>query len=149
MAAEIGRQTRGPGVVTQAAGSHLRLTGVPLGALDTSTPVYPCGYLLRMRVGESILVRLEGIGLLRAAAVRVEVSGGIAAVDRLSLYDYTITALEAGEGVPSGRVAFLDGSQAWVPFTADVPFVDRHRTDLDPLLTVALIRVEDEAATAG
>src|SRR5262249_9845333 len=143
MAVATGRPAHGLGGVTQAARSYLRLTGVPMGSLDTSAPISACGYLLRMRVGESILVRLEGVGLLRAAAVSAAVSGGIAAVGRLSLYDYTITAIEAGEGMPSGRVVFLDGSRAWVPFAADVPFTERHRDDVT-LATVGLIRVEDD-----
>jgi hypothetical protein len=130
-------------VASQAASSDLRLTGFPLDLLDTSAPVTPCGYLGRLRPGQAILLRLEGVGLLRAAAVSIHVPGGVASVRRLSLYDYAVTGEEIGEAVPSGRVVFLDASVVYVPFTAHVPFAHRQRGEIAAFATVGLLRVEE------
>jgi len=142
MAGAMERRTRGAGAATLAACSDLRLTGFPIRSLDTSEET-SCGFLGRLRVGESLLLRLEGVGLVRAAAVTIEVSGGVAAVERLSLYDYTVSGVALGDGVPFGRVVFLDGSVAYVPFTSHVPFVER-RADMDGLAIVGVIRVEGD-----
>jgi len=144
MAIETRRTSEGPLMTTQAARSDLRLAGFPIASVDTTEPATACGHLGRLRLRQSILLRLEGAGLVRAAAVTVEVSGGIVAVDRLSLYDYTVTAVAPGEGVPCGRVVFLDGSVAYVPFTAHVPFAEPRADGLRGFATVGVIRVEAE-----
>jgi len=142
MAPATGRQLPRTRLASQASSSDLRLTGFPLDLLETSSPVSPCGYLGRLRPGQAVLLRLEGAGLLRAAAVSVHVPGGIASVRRLSLYDYAVTGEEIGAGVPCGRVVFLDGSIVYVPFTAHVPFTHRQRDELSAFATVGLLRVE-------
>jgi hypothetical protein len=129
---------------TQASRSLLRLTGFPIGAVDTSAPISSCGYLGRLRLGQAVLLRLEGVGLLRVGEVTPVVSGGIATMRRLSLYDYAVVGTERGEGVPSAQVVFLDGSRAWVPFAAHVPFGDPLNCGLTGFAPVGLIRVEGD-----
>jgi hypothetical protein len=86
-------------------------------AVDTAQ-VRAQGYVGHLRMGQRVILTLEGEGVADVIGVVATFSPPIVTVQSRTLYDYEISAVGLGEALPGCKAALSDGSTAPVAITS-------------------------------